>query len=182
MKSTLIAFLASVLLFSGCAVQTKEQLAAVRTAGVSPALVRKLEHGGRLTPEDIIELKRRRVNDAVALRQLDRTGVDYVVDKDIVRQLRKAGVSEEVIAAAKTAGERYAEQFHRPYVSGYYTSWSSPYPYPGSPYDPYYYGYAQPVPHYAPCQSYESYQHYPQQHHRRDATDFLPPGPHLLFR
>jgi len=176
MKSPLIALFAAVLLFSGCATQTKEQLAAIRSAGVSPALVRKLEHGGRLTPDDIIELKRRHVNDAVALRQLDRTGVDYIVDKDIVRQLRKAGVSEDVISAAKTASERYAEQFHRPYVSASYNQWWSPYPYPGSSYDPYFYGYAQPVQHCDP------YRPYPQQHRRRDDTSFLPPGPHLLFR
>ena len=176
MKSPLAALLATVLFFSGCATQTKEQIAAVRAAGVSSALVRKLEHGGRLSPEDIIELKRHRVNDAVALRQLDRTGVDYVVDKDIVRQLRKAGVSEEVIAAAKTASERFAEQFRRPSVSVTYGSWWSPYPYGGYPYDPYYYGYAQPV------QRYDPYPRYQQQHHHRDATDFLPPGPHLLFR
>jgi hypothetical protein len=141
MKITPVALLAAALLFAGCATQTKEQLAAVRSAGVSPALIRKLEHFGRLSPGDLIELKRRRVNDAVALRQLDRAGVDYVVDKDIVRQLRKGGVSEEVIAAAQNASERYADQFHRPHVSAYYHPWWSPYPYPGYPYDPYFYGY-----------------------------------------
>ena len=171
MKFPLTALLAATVLLAGCATQTKEQLAAIRTAGVSPALVRKLEHGGRLSPADIIELRRRNVNDAVALRQLDRTGVDYVVDKDIVRQLRNAGVSEPVIAAAKAASERYADQFHRPSVSAWYSPWAYPYSYPyaGYPYDPYAYGYSRPYPRY-------------EQHHRRDATDFLPPGPHLLFR
>ena len=175
MKSPLTALLAATLLLAGCATQTKEQIAAVRTAGVSPALVRKLEHGGRLSPGDIIELRRHHVNDAVALRQLDRTGVDYIVDKDIVRRLRNAGVSEAVISAAKSAGERFAEQFHHPYGSGWYSTWASPYPYPGYPYDPYSYGYSRPYPR---CEQYPRYE----QHHRRDATDFLPPGPHLLFR
>jgi hypothetical protein len=178
MKSPLIALFAAVLLFSGCATQTKEQLAAIRSAGVSPALVRKLERGGRLTPADIIELKRRHVNDAVALRQLDHTGVDYIVDKDIVRQLRKAGVSEDIITAAKTASERYADQFLRPYVSASYNQWWSPYPSPFPFYDPFFYGYAQPLQR---CNPYRPYQYYPQ-HHRRGAMSFLPPGPHRLFR
>ncbi len=178
MKFPLTALLAAALFLAGCATQTKEQIAAVRTAGVSPALVRKLEHGGRLSPADIIELHRRQVNDAVALRQLDRTGVDYVVDKNIVRQLRNAGVSESVITAAKVASDRYADQFHRPYVSVGYSPWADPYyyPYAGYPYDPYSYGYSRPYP------RYESYPRYQQYHHHRSATDFLPPGPHLLFR
>jgi len=171
MKSTLTALLATALLFSGCATQTKEQLAAVRASGVSPELVRKLERNRSLSQNDLIELKRRRVNDAVALRQMSRAGVDFVVDKDVLRQLRKAGVTEDVIASAKSEGDRYSQQFQRPYVSGWYNSWSGPYSYPGYPYDPFYYGYARPYPRY-------DYPH----HHHRDATDFLPPGPHLLFR
>ncbi len=148
MKAQFIALLATVLLFPGCATQTKEQLAAVRAAGVSSGLISKLEHGGRLGPGDIIELKQRHVNDSVALRQLERTGVNYIVDKDIVRQFRKAGVSDAVIAAAQAAGDRYAAQFHRPYGPGWYGPWWGPYPYPGYPYGPYYYGYAGPYPYY----------------------------------
>ena len=100
------------------------------------------------------------------------------MDKDIVRQLRKAGVSEDIITAAKTASERYAEQFRRPYVSASYNQWWSPYPSPFPFYDPFFYGYAQPVQR---CNPYRPYQHYPQ-HHRRGGMSFLPPGPHLLFR
>ena len=132
MKITLAfpALIAAALLVS-CATQTKEQLAAVRAAGVSAGLVHKLEHWGILSPEDIIELKRRHVNDAVVLRQLDHFGVDYVVDKNIVRQLRKAGVSDIVLAEVIRAGRRFEEQFH-PYY------WHGPW---GYPYDPYYDGF-----------------------------------------
>ena len=171
MKSPLITLLATALLLAGCATQPKEQLAAARAAGVSPGVMQKLEHSGRLSPADIIELRRRHVNDAVALRQLDIAGVDYIVDKDVVRQLRKGGVSETVITAATNAGERFAEQYRRPYVSAWVSPWG--YPYPGYPYDPYYYGNVR---------SYPRYDSYPQYHHHRDAVDFLPPGPHLLFR
>ena len=166
MKTPFTAVLISALLLAGCATQPKEQIAAVRAAGVSSALVYKLERGKPLTPADIIELRRHHVNDAVALRQLDRAGVDYVVDKDIIRQLRKAGVSESVITAAANAGQRFEEQYHRPYAS----AWVGPYGYPygytygyGYPYDPFYYSYARPYPSY---------------HHHHDAVDFLPPGPH----
>ena len=157
MKLPLATLFAATLIFAGCATQPKEQIAAVRAAGVSSALVQKLEHGGRLSPEDIIELKRRHVNDAVALRQLDATGVDYVVDKDIIRRLRKAGVSESVITATTNAGERFAEQFQRPYVSAWFGP--SAYPYP---YDPYYYGYATPYSGYYPAyRGGYGYEHHP---------------------
>ena len=122
------ALLAAVLLAS-CATQTKEQLAAVRAAGVSAGLAHKLEHWRVIEPEDIIELHRRHVNDAIALRQLDRVGVNYVVDKGILRQLRKAGVSDTVLTAVVTAGRRYEEQFHP-----YYGGWRGPYGYPYGPY------------------------------------------------
>ena len=128
--------LAAALLLAGCATQPKEQIAAVRAAGVSPALVRKLQHFGILSPADIIELRQHRVNDAIALRQLDRTGVDYVVDKPILRQLRTAGVSEPIVSAVIRAGKNFEEQFQRPSPALWYGAWSSPW---GYPYDPYYY-------------------------------------------
>ena len=135
-------------LLASCATQTTEQLASVRAAGVSPALVHRLAHWGVLSPEDLIELKRRHVNDAIALRQLDRVGVDYIVSKDIIRQLRKAGISEDVISAVTVAGQRFAEQFHQYHPSRYWADgWYGPggYPYSYDPYlsygaGPYFYG------------------------------------------
>ena len=165
MKTPLTAFLAAALFLAGCATQPKEQIAAVRAAGVSPELLHKLEHGGRLSPEDLIELRHRHVNDGVALRQLDRAGVDYVVDKDVVRRLRKAGVSETVVTAAVNAGKNFEDQYRHPYVS----AWVGPYGYPygyypyGYPYDPFYYGYVSPYPSY--------------HHHANRGIDYLP-GPH----
>ena len=135
MKTALASLLAAALLLAGCATQTKEQLAAARAAGVSAALVHKLEHWRSLSPEDLIELKRHRVNDAVALRQLDRVGVDYVVDKSIPKQLRAAGVSQTVIAAVILAGRRFEEQFQRPYSGAW-----------GYPYDPFFYDLGWPYP------------------------------------
>ena len=145
MKLYPTVLLAAALLLAGCATQPKEQLAAVRAAGVSPELVRKLEHWGVLSPEDLIELKRRHVNDAVALRQLDRVGVNYVVSKSIRKQLRGAGVSQTVIEALDIAGRRYEMQFRHPYGPGWYGGWGWGYPYGPYSYD--YYGLGWP---YAP--------------------------------
>ena len=139
MKTALASLLAAALLLAGCATQTKEQLAAVRASGVSAALVHKLERWRSLSPEDLIELKRHRVNDAIALRQLDRVGVDYVVDKSILKQLRNAGVSPTVIAAVILAGRRFEEQFQRPYSGAWHGAW-------GYPYDPFFYDLGWPYP------------------------------------
>jgi hypothetical protein len=150
MKSrTFLPFaLAASLLLASCATQPKEQLAAARAAGVSPALMHKLERWGSLTLADIIELKRRGVNDAVVLRQLDRTGVDFVVDKYALRQLRSAGVSQSVIAAVIRAGRHFEDEFR--YAGSYwYGGWYGPW---GYPYDPFYYDLGWPYPRhgYAP--------------------------------
>lgn len=141
MKTPLAFALAAALFLAGCATQTKEQLASVRAAGVSPALVHKLERWDVLSPEDIIELKRRRVNDAVALRQLDRTGVDYVVDKSILKRLSTAGVSETVVTATIIAGRRFEAEFLHPYPG----PWRAPRGY-AHPYDPFYYDLGWPYP------------------------------------
>ena len=146
--SRVIASFIAAGLLASCATQTKEQLAAVRASGVSPEVVHKLEHWRVLSPEDIIELHRRHVNDAIALRQLDRIGVDYIVGKDILRQLRKAGVGQEVVAAVILAGQRFVEEFHQYHPGGYWADgwygWGG-YPYGYGPYldhgpRPYYYG------------------------------------------
>ncbi len=143
MKITLAATLAAALLLAGCATQTKEQIAAVRSAGVSAGLVHKLQRWGVLSPEDIIELKRRQVNDAVALRQLDRTGVDYVVDKSILKKLRNAGVSENVVEAVIFAGRRFEAEFRHRYHGYWGAGWYGP---SGYPYDPFYYDLGWPYP------------------------------------
>ena len=96
MKAVLVLLLA-VTLFSGCATHSPEEIAAVRAAGVSNRTVAKLEHEGILAPEDLIELRRRGVNDGIAIRHLDDVGVDYVVQRNDLRQLRRAGVRPAVV-------------------------------------------------------------------------------------
>ncbi len=139
MKTSLALTLATALFFAGCATQTKEQLAAARAAGVSPTTMRKLERWGSLSSDDLIELKRRKVNDSVALRQLDRAGVDFVMDKSEIRKLEAAKVSREVIIAAENASRRFVSQYTRPGASFYFYGW-------GYPYDPFYYEFGWPYP------------------------------------
>ncbi len=121
--------LAAIFVVSGCATQTTEQLAAVRAAKVSPVIMEKLEHRGSLTPTDLIELKRRNVDDGVAIRQLNRAGVDYVLDKADVKKMRAAGVSDPVINAAIMASNRFTAVYYYPYAA-YGYGWS-PYYGPG---------------------------------------------------
>jgi hypothetical protein len=104
-----IAFAFATLL-SGCAVHTKETIATVRAAGVPESTVNKLAKRGVLTPEDIIGLTRRGVDDAVIIRQLEEVGVDYAVMGDDVKKLRAAKVSRDVISALIVAGDRWRWQ------------------------------------------------------------------------
>jgi hypothetical protein len=96
MKAVLVLLLA-VTLFTGCATHSPEEIAAVRAAGVSNRTVAKLEHEEILSPEDLIELRRRGVSDSIAIRHLDDVGVDYVVQRNDLRQLRQAGVRPTVV-------------------------------------------------------------------------------------
>lgn len=117
---------AAAALLAGCSVQSKSTIASVRAAGVSDRTVGKLEHRGILAPGDLIELKRHGVSDAVPIRQLDRVGVDYVVQRDDLRRLRSAGVARVVADALVEASERFVSERYVPagyYTYGYPTPW-----------------------------------------------------------
>lgn len=118
-------------LLAGCTIHTKEELAAVRSAGVSARTIRKIEHRGVLTPGNIIELKNRRVSDDLVIRHLDTIGVDYVPQKEDIKMMRSAGVRQEVITSMVRAGNRYVGYLNAPSPFFY------PYPYFGDPFFPY---------------------------------------------
>lgn len=122
-----LSALAVALFLTGCSALTKPQLAEVRAANVSPAVLQKLEHRGSLTPADLIELKRRRVNDSIVIRQLDQAGMTYILDKTEVKKLKAAGVSQGVIEAAIAASNRFITRYYYQY-SMYGYGW---YPYYG---------------------------------------------------
>src|SRR5215207_2628841 len=106
MKAVLF-LLSSLLLFAGCATHSDEQIAAVRAAGVSPYTVSKLQHDRVILPEDIIELRRHRVPDAVPVRHLREVGVDYVPQRNDLRRMRSADVHPVVIDEVIIAGQRF---------------------------------------------------------------------------
>lgn len=130
--------LLSLALLAGCATHDTQTIARVRASGVSERTVAKLERGGPLTPENIIELKKRGVPDEVVLRQLDEVGVNYVATPAEKKQLRAAGVSADVVDALVAAGHRFAAYMSRPPVYIY-----SDYDY----YPRYYYGSPWWIPH-----------------------------------
>ena len=129
-------------LVAGCVVHSKEEIASVRASGVSARTLRKLEHRGVLTPENIIDLKNHRVDDDVVIHHLETIGVDYVPQKDDIRSMRSAGVGQPVITAVVRAGNRFVSYASAP--SPYYQSYGfwgdplySPY-YPRAYYDPWF--------------------------------------------
>jgi hypothetical protein len=129
MKAAIFA-LTAVVALSGCAIHSKEEMAAVRSAGVSPRTVARLDSHAPISPEDVIELRRHRVSDAVPLRHLDRVGVDYVVTKDDIKAMRAARVSQDVTEAVTDASRRFVSDRYAPRRNWYWdVGYLDPYPY-----------------------------------------------------
>lgn len=118
-----LAVLAASLTLAGCASFTKAELAQVRRQGVSPGVVAKLENGDPLVPGEVIELTRRNVPDPLILRQIDDTGLDYILGKDDLARLRAAKVSPPVVDALQHESARFA----RSYNPGFGPHYVSPY-------------------------------------------------------
>jgi hypothetical protein len=114
MKPALL-FLTAVLLLTGCATHSREQIAAVRAAGVSRSTVTKLERDYVLLPEDLIELRQHRVADSVPVRHLREVGVDYIAQRDDLRRMRSAGVRPIVVDELIFASHRFIrDRYERP--------------------------------------------------------------------
>lgn len=109
---------------SGCATFDESELATIQRSGVSPRIVSKMESGRVLTPEDVVELTRRRVPSNYILRQIEDTGVDYVLSPEDYQRLQKARVAPEVLDALLAASDdfaaRYAAPIYRPRMVGPY--------------------------------------------------------------
>jgi hypothetical protein len=127
-RSSLI--LALVLFLGGCATYDENEIAQFHHLGVPPPLLEKLEHRRPLLPEDLIALRRLRVPDPLVIRHLNRVGVDYVVTRADISQLRKADVRPEVIDSLVRASDRFVvRRFDRAY-DGWY--WGDPWYWPGA--------------------------------------------------
>jgi hypothetical protein len=118
MKAALLLFCAGALL-TGCATHSEEDIAAVRAAGVSPRVVSKLANERVLAPNDLIELRRKRVSDEIAIRHLDDVGVDYLVQRNDIQKLRAAGVRPGVINELLDASSDFVQQHTR--AAGYWS-------------------------------------------------------------
>ena len=106
MKTVFFALLFSTLV-SGCSIHSKQQLATVRAAGVPNETLLHLRENTPLTPTDLIDMKKRGVDDSIAILHMERVGVDYEAHKDDVARLRAAGVSDRVRDAFMRATDRY---------------------------------------------------------------------------
>jgi hypothetical protein len=108
MNSRLFLPLALACAMAGCATYSDAELAQIRAHGLRPALVGALEHRDPLLPDALIELKRAGMSDEQIIRHLDKAGVDYVVTRDDVLRLRRAGLRPAVIDALLLASNRFA--------------------------------------------------------------------------
>jgi len=136
-SSPLLAMLFAGLLLTGCATFTDAELGVIQRSGVSPRLITKMEDGRVLTPEDLIELTRRRVPDPYLLRQIDDVGVDYVLSAADFKKLQQARVSPAVVDALVMASAEFASRYAAPRYELYAGDpLLDPYPYPY--YDGYY--------------------------------------------
>ena len=107
MKTVLFALFVATLV-SGCSIHSKQQLASVRAAGVPDETLLHLRENTPLTPTDLIDMKKRGVDDSIAILHMERVGVDYEAHKDDVARLRAAGVSDRVRDAFMRATDRYS--------------------------------------------------------------------------
>lgn len=132
--------------FTGCSTFSKPELAQVRQSGVSPAVVGKFEHSSELRPGEIIELTKRGVSDDLIIKQIEDAGVDYVVNADDVKRLRRAHVSKPVLDALLAASDEFARDHAPGRQPRVYASIYGPSVYDYE--DPYFYGPGYGVPVY----------------------------------
>jgi hypothetical protein len=125
---------------TGCATFSDQEISQMHQRGVSSAVVGKMQEGHVLSPGDVIELTRRGVPDEFIIRQIDETGLDYVLSRNDFKRLHDAHVSHAVMDELIAASEDFASSHH----NGPHAVYGA---YPTYAYDPYYYG---PAPYYYP--------------------------------
>jgi hypothetical protein len=98
------------LLLASCSTHSDQDIAAVRSAGVAPRTVAKLERDRVLLPEDLVELRRHRVPDAITVRHLREVGVDYLPQRNDLQRLRSGGVQPVVVDELIFASRRFLRE------------------------------------------------------------------------
>lgn len=132
MKHRVLTALLAACFLTGCATFNETELAIIQRSGISPRVFEKMQAGRVLTPEDVIELHRRRVPDRYVVRQIDDVGVDYVLSPEDDQRLQRAGVSPQVIEMLIAESDDFASRYAAPRYDAYF---ADPYYY-----DEYYYG------------------------------------------
>ena len=98
---------------AGCSTFTPKEMTYLRSAGIPPYTMAKLERGRPLTPSEIISLHSRGIPESYLLRHIDDHEVDYLVTRTDLTRMRKAGVSTAVIDAVIAESEDFAEDYTR---------------------------------------------------------------------
>lgn len=113
----------------GCTLHDEQEIASVRARGVSAEIVRKLQTEEILTPGDIVALKRRGIKEEIIIEHIDEVGVDYVLNKKDIRNLKAAGASTELMEELTNASDDFRGE-HEPHRTVVYLPLLN---------DPYYY-------------------------------------------
>ena len=123
MKSRLfpLLVLSLALLFSGCATVSQPEMASLRAHDVPEELLYKMGKGRPLTPPDIILLTHRGASEEMLVKYIHVWGVNYLVNREDVRQLEAARVSPRVIGVLLEEGREFAMRYSPlPPYYGYY--------------------------------------------------------------
>lgn len=106
------------LLIGGCAPFSSKDLARLRSRGVPPAAVDRLQNSTPLEPKDIVLLHKNRVPANALTKHLEWNGVDYLATPDDFRMLRREQVPAVVADRLAIQSEYFALQRQRPVVVG----------------------------------------------------------------
>lgn len=117
------------LLMAGCETINQQDRTVLRAHNVPQDVYDKMLYGDPLSLDDVIALSQRAVPPGLIIHYMDETDTAYRLRKADVKQLRAAGVNEEVLSYMLSTGAPYG-----PYRGGY----AYPPPYPYYPYDSYY--------------------------------------------
>lgn len=136
MKSLYLIFAALAFgLLTGCATLHEGDRYLLQEHHVSPSLYARMLHGEPLSLSDVIELSQRQVPPDFIVHYLWTSYAVYHLSSTDISNLRKAGVSKQVIDYMLASGPMYAPRPYSYYgAPGYY----APYPY-------YPYGYGYPA-------------------------------------
>jgi len=99
------------LALAACSTLSKSELAGIHERHVSQAVVAKLEKGDPLKPADIIELTLRKAPQEQIVKYVKKTGVHSPLSQGEAEEMRRAGVSAQVIDLLAKESEKFTEDY-----------------------------------------------------------------------